>query len=199
MSQTCSTWGCCPSYPNWASLGAAGCTSTCLSSYSHVSLTFQKQTPLFCSEYRKHFPGSHHLPFLSTGSKNGLPLTPFSFRRIQGFIKTFQDRQAELSLPLGPNLARLHLTGGSGDQLTTPLLPIKRDFGALGRAPGLCRFRYIGETGETLLGPQEGAGERSSMLQPSVEGERQGEGRAASAGSFHGSRSAASLEMVASH
>lgn len=85
-------------------------------------------------------------------------------------IPWFQVRQAELSLPLGPNLARVQLTGDCFDQLTTPLLPIKGDFGALGGTPVLCQFRYIGESGEILLGPQECAGERSSVPWPSVEG-----------------------------
>lgn len=121
-------------------------------------------------EYREHFPGSHHLPLLGTGSKNSLPLTPFSFCRRQGFSKTFQDGQAELSLPPRPNLGRLQLPGGSGDQLAAPRLSIKGDFGALGGTPGRRLFSCIRENGETLL----------SMLQPSVEGRRQGEGRAAS-------------------
>lgn len=90
MSQARSTWSCCPSYPNWAFLRGASCALISLSSYSCVRLTFQKQNPLFCSTYMIHFPGSHHLPFLSTGSKNGLPFPSFSFCSIQEFIKTFQ-------------------------------------------------------------------------------------------------------------
>ena len=118
--------------------GGSSSTSTCLASYNHASLTLQRQTPFVCSEYRKYFSSSHHSAFISTGSKKGLPLTPFSFRSIRGCVKTHQDRRAELSLPLGPNLAGLQPTGGSCDRLPAPPLPIAGDLGALGGTPGPC-------------------------------------------------------------
>lgn len=57
----------------------------------------------------------------------------------------------------------------------------------LGGTPVPHRVRYVGENGGSLLGPQEGAGERSGVLWPLAQGRREGEGRAASAepGALH--------------